>query len=43
MHSLVQFTTAALNAVRLPLKTFAWGPNVERVIAKAGRPNPPRS
>ena len=43
MHSLVQFTTAALNAVRLPLQTFAWGPNAARLIANAARPAPPRS
>jgi hypothetical protein len=33
MHSLLRFTTAALIAFLLPLQTFAWGANAERLIA----------
>jgi hypothetical protein len=33
MHSLARFTLAALMALLLPLRTFAWGPNAERLIA----------
>jgi len=33
MHQLARFTAAALIAFLLPLQTFAWGPNAERLIA----------
>jgi hypothetical protein len=33
MHSMARFTIAALIALLLPLQTFAWGPNAERLIA----------
>src|ERR1700746_2681745 len=33
MRRLKQFTTAALVIFLLPLQTFAWGPNAERLIA----------
>jgi hypothetical protein len=33
MRRLTQFTTAALVIFLLPLQTFAWGPNAERLIA----------
>jgi hypothetical protein len=33
MYSLARFTTAALIAFLLPLQTFAWGANAERLIA----------
>jgi hypothetical protein len=33
MHSLARFTRAALIALLLPLQTFAWGANAERLIA----------
>jgi hypothetical protein len=33
MHSLARFTTAALITLLLPLQTFAWGANAERLIA----------
>ena len=33
MYSLARFTTAALIALLLPLQTFAWGANAERLIA----------
>lgn len=33
MHPVLRFTAAALFAFLLPLQTFAWGPNAERLIA----------
>src|SRR5580704_2336139 len=33
MHSLARFTIATLFATLVPLPTFAWGPNAERLIA----------
>jgi hypothetical protein len=33
MHPFARFTAAALMAVLLPLQTFAWGANAERLIA----------